>query len=53
MIGLLKNMQMDSNEDKKFADPEIEPKMQKPALGAGFSVFNLRTGRDSNPRPPP
>ena len=30
---------------QKNADPKDEPKMLKPALGAGFKLFTLRTGR--------
>lgn len=35
------------------ADPQNEPKTTKPATRAGFKPNYLRTGRDSNPRPPP
>ena len=53
MIDLLKSIKIDWKASKKTEDPGTEPKMLKPAPRTGFSELNLRTGRDSNPRPPP
>ena len=53
MIGLLKIRETSTKNTKKIADPESEPKMLKPATIAGFKRNLMRTGRDSNPRPPP